>query len=99
MGGILASAAPYLAYRLARSGFGLQSSLANLSPQRLLACVLGYSIASPLLHHTWFALQGQTDNLVSSFLVMTAGDLSGTLIVVYTAKGLLALAPPASPVR
>jgi hypothetical protein len=95
MGGILASAAPYLAYRLARSGFGLQSSLANLSPARLLACVLGYSIASPLLHHIWFALQGQTHNLVSSFLVMTAGDLSGTLIVVYAAKALLTLIPTA----
>ena len=95
MGGILASAAPYLAYRLARSGFGLQSSLANLSPARLLACVLGYSIASPMLHHIWFALQGQTGNLVSSFLVMTAGDLSGTLIVVYAAKALLTLLPTA----
>ena len=94
MGGILASAAPYLAYRLARWGFGLEASLANLSPARLLACVLGCSIASPLLHHIWFALQGQGEHLVHSFLVMTAGDLFGTLIVVYAAKVLLALAPP-----
>ena len=91
-GGILATVAPYLVYRAARGLYGLDASLANLTPQRLLVLVLAYSIASPLLHHVYFALNGQ-DQLVSGFVAMFVGDLTGTLIVIYTIKGLLSLAP------
>jgi len=93
VGGILATAAPYIAYRIAQRAYGLHASLANLSPSRLLMCVLGYSVASPLLHHIWFAIQGNTDNLLHSFVVMAVGDLTGTLIVIYTMKMLLSLVP------
>ncbi len=91
MGGILASAAPYLVYRLAQRHFGMAASLANLTPLRLLHLCLAYSIASPLLHHVWFAIQGQPD-LARGFLVMFIGDLNGTLIVIYTMKALLFVA-------
>lgn len=93
MGGIIATAAPYMAYRIAQRAYALHASLANLSPRRLLICVVGYSIASPLLHHIWFAIQGDTDELLYSFAVMAVGDLSGTLIVIYTMKMLLSLVP------
>lgn len=93
MGGILAAAAPWIANRIAQQVFGLRASLNNLSPARLLVCIVLYSIASPLLHHIWFAIHGGTDNLLRSFIVMFVGDLNGTLIVVYAMKGLLALLP------
>lgn len=92
MGGILAALAPWLVYLLAQRTYGLHSSLANLTPSRLLVLVLAYSLASPLLHHLWFAAQGQ-DHLLHGFLVMFVGDLTGTLIVIYTIKGGLALMP------
>jgi hypothetical protein len=88
-GGILASAAPYLVYLLARRWFGLRSSLTNLSPQRLLACALAFSLASPLLHHLWFALYEHKDHLGYSFLVMATGDLGGTLVVLYAVRFVL----------
>jgi hypothetical protein len=91
-GGILAAAAPYLCYRGAQAWFGIKPSLANLTPRRLLLCALAYSIASPLLHHIWFALHGDQVDLVRGFAVMFAGDLAGTLIVLYTAKATLSLA-------
>lgn len=97
MGGILATAAPYLAYRLAQHFYGLQASLRNLSPQRLLGCVLGYAIASPLLHHVWFALHGDKSELLQSFTVMAIGDLTGSLIVIYTMKLLLSVVPAPRP--
>jgi len=99
IGGILAAAAPYLAYRVAQHYYGLHASLRNLSPRRLLACVVGYAIASPLLHHIWFALHGDRSNLLESFAVMVAGDLTGSLIVIYTMKWLLSFVPrlPAPP--
>jgi hypothetical protein len=97
MGGVLAAAAPWIANRLAQQAFGLRASLTNLSPVRLLACIVLYSLASPLLHHIWFALHGDGhhQDLLHGFVVMFVGDLTGTLIVVYAMKGLLSLLSPA----
>lgn len=92
VGGILSAAAPYLVYRAARQRWGLQASLENLTPRRLLVLVLAYSVASPLLHHAYFALSGQ-DQLLHGLAVMFVGDLLGTLIVIYGLKALLALMP------
>ncbi|WP_244814514.1 hypothetical protein [Caballeronia sp. Lep1P3] len=90
-GGIIATVAPYAAYRLAREWYGLKASLSNLTPKRLLILAVAYSVANPLLHHIWFALRGDTQNIVERFFVMVAGDLAGALIVLYLAKALLAV--------
>ncbi|QNA88628.1 hypothetical protein G4G28_09220 [Massilia sp. Dwa41.01b] len=96
IGGILAALAPYLVYRFILSSNGGNASLAGLSAPRLLFYALAFSIASPGLHHLWFALQGGKDELWRSFLVMAGGDLAGTLIVLYAAKAALLLARPSS---
>ena len=88
-GGILAALAPYLTYRVLVAGRG-NASLAGFGPWRLLGCALAFSLASPALHHLWFALQGQQD-LLHSFVVMASGDFAGTLIVLYGAKLILYL--------
>jgi hypothetical protein len=88
-GGILASVAPYGVYLIARHIYGLRSSLTNLTSMNLLQCALMFSIASPALHHLWFALYEHKPNLAESFLAMVTGDLSGTLIVLYAARFLL----------
>jgi hypothetical protein len=90
-GGMLATIAPYGVYVLAQRRYGLQASLENLTPRRLLLLIVAYSIASPLLHHLWFAVKGQVD-LGPSFVAMFVGDLTGTLLVLYGVKGLLAVA-------
>lgn len=92
-GGIIATVAPYACYRLAREWYGLNASLTNLTPKRLLVLALAYSTANPLLHHIWFALQGSTHNLIESFSMMCAGDLAGALIVLYAIKAILTLLP------
>ncbi|UVW30215.1 hypothetical protein [Massilia sp. H6] len=89
-GGILAALAPYLTYRWLVAG-QITQSLAGLGPWRLLGCALAFSIASPLLHHIWFALQGQREGLIDGFFAMASGDLVGTIIVLYTAKLILFL--------
>ena len=91
-GGIIAAVAPYLVYRLARWQYGLQASLANLTSPRLLVLVFAYSLASPLLHHIYFAWAGQQD-LARGFLAMFIGDLTGSLLVIYGIKALLGLIP------
>ncbi len=99
MGGIIAAAAPYLVYRLAQECFGLKASLANLTPKRLLICVVAYSFASPFLHHLWFAFHGDTKDWASGLFIMFLGDLNGTLIVIYAAKMLLYFVPRRMPGR
>ena len=89
-GGILAALGPYLVYRAAQHRYGLHASLATLTPKRLLVLIVAYSVASPLLMHLWFASQGQ-QGLVQGFLVMFIGDLSGTLLVIYSAKAALSV--------
>lgn len=96
LGGILATVAPYGVYRLACWRYGLRASLANLTPARLLVLVFAYSLASPLLHHLYFAWKGQGD-LARGFLAMFIGDCTGTLLVIYGIKALLALQPRAIP--
>ena len=94
MGGILASAAPYLVYRLMHYHWDLQDHLRNLSPTRLLLGSLAFSIASPLLHHLWFAFAGPEQDLLSGFIAMATGDFIGTILVLYTAKLVLAYWAP-----
>ncbi|PZP36774.1 MAG: hypothetical protein DI603_02130 [Roseateles depolymerans] len=92
MGGVLAAAAPYGVYLLAQRRYGIGSSLANLTPRRLLLLSVAYSLASPALHHLWFVAHGDAASL-RSFAAMAIGDLSGTLIVLYLVKGLLSMWP------
>ncbi len=89
-GTVAGAAGPYLVYLVARHGYGLQSSLRNLSVQGLLACAIACAVASPLLHHLWFMLQ-DGDNLAAGFFVMFTGDLAGSVIVLYAAKAVLVL--------
>jgi hypothetical protein len=95
-GAILGSLAPYLVYRLALERYDLKASLTNLTPKRLLVLAVAYSVANPLLHHIWFALQGNTQNIGESFAMMFVGDLTGALIMLYSMKGILALLPKQS---
>jgi hypothetical protein len=95
VGGILATAAPYAVYRLAREIYGLDASLSNLTAGRLLMLSVAYAIAGPLLHHIWFYLSGDTQDIVPRFFAMFVGDLSGTLIVIYTLKAILHFLPVA----
>jgi hypothetical protein len=89
MGGILASVAPYLVYRIMQRHWGLQETLANLTTRRLLLCSLLYALASPALHHLWFAFSDPERALLQGFIVMATGDFTGTILVLYTAKLIL----------
>ena len=71
-----------------------RSGLTNLTPARLLLCALAFSLASPLLHHLWFALYEGKTGLLRSFAVMATGDFCGTVTVLYAAKFLLARMAP-----
>lgn len=93
VGGIVATIAPYGVYKCAQHAYGLHGSLVNLTPGRLLICIVACSFASPLLHHIWFALNNDPQPLLEGFMVMFIGDLNGTLLVVYAVKAGLHFLP------
>ncbi|HDR9061596.1 TPA: MASE1 domain-containing protein [Burkholderia vietnamiensis] len=96
-GGIIATVAPYAVYRIAREQYGLQASLTNLTPKRLLILALTFSIANPLLTNIWLALNDDTTNIGERFFAMFVGDLSGALIVLYAMKALISMLPTLRP--
>ncbi|SFH84247.1 MASE1 protein [Collimonas sp. OK307] len=90
---IISALAPYLAYRFTLQEMRLQRSLSNLTTTRLLACILLYGLANPLLQLVWFVLRGISYHFWSGLIVMSIGDLTGSLIVVYAIKILLSFVP------
>jgi hypothetical protein len=93
VGAIISAAGPYAVYRLALERYQLRASLTNLTPKRLLFLALAVAITNSVLHHIWFALTGDTQNLVERFFMMFVGDLSGAMILLYAMKGLLLILP------
>jgi len=93
VGGIIAAAVPYALYLVARRIYGLQASLANLTPRRLLLLAVAYAVAGPLLQNLYLAARGQ-QHVLAGFVAMATGDLAGTLIVMYGCRAVLhAIAP------
>ena len=94
VGGIIAAAVPYALYLVARRLYGLQASLANLTPRRLLLLAVAYAVAGPLVQNLYLAARGQ-QHVLAGFLAMSTGDLVGTLIVIYGFRAVLhAITPP-----
>jgi hypothetical protein len=91
---LISALAPYLSYRLTLRGMRLKRSLANLTTTNLVTFVLLYGLANPLLQHVWFALRGIDSYFWQGLVIMSIGDLIGSLIVVYVIKVLLYLFPP-----
>lgn len=68
-------------------------NVAMVAATVVLFLAAAFAIASPLLHHIWFALYEHRHNLAESFLAMAVGDFCGTVIVLYFAKRMLSLLP------
>jgi hypothetical protein len=71
--------------------------LAHRLDAGLLIFAMADSLANPLLHHVWFFLNGDTQNIAGRFFAMFVRDLSCALITLYVAKGALSLIPLALP--
>lgn len=90
---LISGFAPLLARSICVDLIKLDVELKNLTAGTLLKVAVIFAVLSPVLHQAWFTLRGQTENFVNSTAVMAAGDLTGTLLVLYLAKFLLGLAP------
>ncbi len=93
--GFLSGFAPWLARLICIDRFNLDVDLKNLTPATLFKIAVLFSVLSSVLHQLWYILRGVTENFVNSATVMALGDLLGTVVVLYAAKGVLALLPVA----
>ncbi len=90
---LISGFAPLLARAICVDLIKLEVDLNNLTAGTLLKVAVVFAVLSPVLHQTWFTVQGHTENFMHSTAVMAVGDLTGTLVVLYLAKFLLGLAP------
>ena len=93
MPALISGFSPWLARLICADRFGLDVELGRLSAQALIKSAAVFAITSALLHQLWYFWQGQTANFLQSTAVMAVGDLTGTILVLYAVKGLLALLP------
>ena len=91
--GMISGIAPLMARHLCIQHFKLSASLTNLSGTGLLKIAAIFSILSATLHQLLFAWRDGTEGFLQSTAIMAVGDFLGTLIVLYSAKALLALVP------
>jgi len=91
--GVISALSPYLAYKFTLREMALQRSLSNLTSTRFMACILLYGLTNPLLQLMWFSFRGISYQFWYGLMVMSIGDLTGSLIVVYAIKILLSFIP------
>lgn len=85
--GLISGFAPYLARHIVFSNLRLESDLSNLNFQKLIACILIYSLLSAGLHQWWFSLMTlENTGSVNHFLVMFIGDVLGSLLLISLIK-------------
>ncbi len=90
---LISGVSPLVALWICQNKFKLDVELTDFSASMLLKMTVIFAVVSPLLHQGWNFLQGYTEHLLSSLLVMSTGDLIGTIIMFYVAKLFLSQLP------
>jgi hypothetical protein len=90
-GALAGALGPYLASLFAKHWFDLRPRLKGLTVQRLLFTAALCGLMSPVFHHAFmWVLTGLVD--WTALTAMIVGDTVGILIVLFIAKGVIALA-------
>lgn len=93
--GLISGFAPYLARIFVLTNIKIESDLSDLSIYKLITCILIYSLLSAGLHQWWFAVRGLDEaGSLNHFLVMFAGDIFGTVLLIAVIKYSLDLLKP-----
>lgn len=79
----LSAASPLLAVGLARWRLGVRADLAGLRFQQLIAMAALGALASSIAHNLYFHQRYDGYDLVDGLITMFAGDMVGTLLVLY----------------
>ena len=91
--GLISGFTPLMARRISCEWLKLDVHFTTLPTATFIKVVLLFAVLSPVMHQLWYTCRGHTENFMNSTLVMAAGDLTGTIAVLFAAKSLLSLVP------
>jgi hypothetical protein len=84
--GLISGFAPLLAKWIVVSNTHISNDLSNLSLQKMIFCILVYAMVSAGLHQLWFELRDLESGSLNHFLVMFAGDVAGSILLIALIK-------------
>jgi hypothetical protein len=84
--GLISGFAPLFAKWVVVSNTYVSNDLSNLSMQKILLCIVIYALMSSGFHQYWFMLRDLESASISHFLVMFAGDVAGSILLIALIK-------------
>lgn len=84
--GLISGFAPLLAKWVVVSNTHISNDLSNLSLQKMIFCILVYALVSAGLHQWWFVARDLESGSLNHFLVMFAGDIAGSILLIVLIK-------------
>ena len=84
--GLISGFAPLFAKWVVVSNTYISNDLSNLSMQKILLCIVIYALMSSAFHQYWFMLRDLESGSINHFLVMFAGDVAGSILLIALIK-------------
>ena len=84
--GLISGFAPLFAKWVVVSNTYISNDLSNLSMQKILLCIVVYALMSSGFHQYWFVLRDLESGSLNHFLVMFAGDVAGSILLIALIK-------------
>jgi hypothetical protein len=84
--GLISGFAPLFAKWVVVSNTSISNDLSNLSMQKILLCIVVYALMSSGFHQYWFVLRDLESGSINHFLVMFAGDIAGSILLIALIK-------------
>jgi hypothetical protein len=84
--GLISGFAPLFAKWIVVSNTYISNDLSNLSMQKILLCIVVYALMSSGFHQYWFVLRDLESGSLNHFLVMFAGDIAGSILLIALIK-------------
>jgi hypothetical protein len=84
--GLISGFAPLFAKWVVVSNTYISNDLSNLSMQKILLCIVVYALMSSAFHQYWFVLRDLESGSLNHFLVMFAGDIAGSILLIVLIK-------------
>lgn len=84
--GLISGFAPLFAKWVVVSNTYISNDLSNLSMQKILLCIVIYALMSSAFHQYWFMLRDLESGSINHFLVMFAGDVAGSILLIAIIK-------------
>jgi hypothetical protein len=84
--GLISGFAPLFAKWIVVSNTYISNDLSNLSMQKIILCIVIYALISSGFHQYWFVLRDLESGSINHFLVMFAGDIAGSILLIALIK-------------